>query len=66
MAGATGATGGEAPGVTRVGVDGTAVMAQCNMGYLANGASELALTLSAAPAIGDVVRVVGISTGGWK
>lgn len=39
---------------------------QPNNGYAANSTSELNLTLPANPAVGDVVKLVGAGTGGWR
>jgi hypothetical protein len=40
--------------------------AQPNNGYIANSASLVTITLPASPAVGDVVRVSGAGSGGWK
>ena len=40
--------------------------AQSNNGYIANSSSEVAITLPTNPQIGDVVRVAGAGTGGWR
>ena len=64
--GATGATGAAGPGVTWTSVTNPSVLAQANAGYLANRATQVTVTLPSAPAIGDVVRVSGVGSGGWK
>lgn len=48
-----------------VNVTGVAQQADSNTGYVANNATEVAITLPASPAIGDVLRVSGAGTGGW-
>lgn len=53
-------------GVNWVSVTGTAVQAVPNTGYLANNTAQVAITLPAAPAVGDLIQVSGIGTGGWK
>jgi hypothetical protein len=40
--------------------------AQSNTGYLANGLTQVTVTLPASPNVGDVVRVSGLGAGGWK
>ena len=47
-------------------VTDTSVQAWSNIAYLANSASQVTITLPASPAIGDIVRVVGIGEGGWR
>ncbi len=53
-------------GFTWVDVTASSVQAASNMGYMANSASQVVVTLPVAPAIGDVVKVSGIGAGGWK
>jgi hypothetical protein len=48
-----------------VDVTGPAVQAQVNTSYLADSASSVTVTLPANPAVGDVVIVSGVGTGGW-
>ena len=43
----------------------TATTAIPNRGYLASGSSRVVITLPATPAIGDIISVSGIGTGGW-
>jgi photosystem II stability/assembly factor-like uncharacterized protein len=47
-------------------VSGTAQQAQPNMGYLLTNAAQVTVTLPTAPNPGDVVRVSGTGTNGWK
>lgn len=47
-------------------VSGTSQQAEPNTGYIANQSAEVNITLPAAPAVGDIVRVSGVGTGGWK
>ena len=54
------------PGVTWVDVSSTSFQAISNTGYLANNVAEVAITLPATPTVGDVFRINGIGTGGWK
>jgi hypothetical protein len=65
-AGPTGVTGQQGPGLAWVEVSGTAQQAASNSGYLANNAAQVTITLPAAPAVGDTVRVNGEGEGGWK
>lgn len=37
-----------------------------NSGYIANGVGTLQFSLPAASALGDIVRVAGITAGGWQ
>jgi ligand-binding sensor protein len=53
------------PGVLWVEVDSD-TQAQPNTGYLVAGAAQVAITLPTDPAVGDIVRVSGVGTGGWK
>ena len=46
-------------------VAGTAQAAAANTGYLANDPALVAVTLPAAPSVGDIVRVSGVGAGGW-
>jgi hypothetical protein len=52
--------------LTWVDVTGTSQLAQSNTGYVADNASQVVITLPSSPAIGDVVRVTGGGTGGWR
>jgi hypothetical protein len=55
-----------APGAW-VGVTDTAVQAQSNTCYIArNDTAQVVVTLPANPAVGDLVRVKGAGSGGWK
>ena len=47
-------------------VTGTSEQAQPNTGYVANNIAEVTITLPTAPNVGDIVRVSGGGTGGWK
>ena len=53
-------------GLAWIDVTATAVQAQPNTGYLANAASKVTVTLPTQPAVGDILRVNGIGTGGWS
>jgi photosystem II stability/assembly factor-like uncharacterized protein len=64
--GAPGATGPAGAGVTWVNVTASAVQAASNTGYMANNAAQVTITLPTAPAVGDVVQVSGIGSGGWR
>lgn len=64
--GTTGGTGPTGPGVIWVDVTGTSAQAVSNTGYLANNTAQVTITLPASPAVGDIVRVSGVGTGGWK
>ncbi len=37
-----------------------------NQGYIVNSSSQLAITLPANPQVGDVVRIAGAGSGGWR
>lgn len=63
--GMVGATGPAGPGLTWVDVTSVTAQMQSNTGYLADSAAQVALKLPVSPAVGDVVRVDGIGTGGW-
>lgn len=52
-------------GISWVDVTGTSVQAASNTGYLADSASQVAITLPPSPALGDIVQVTGVGTGGW-
>jgi hypothetical protein len=39
--------------------------AESNKGYLFNTSAELTITLPTAAQVGDVIRVIGLGTGGW-
>ena len=60
-----GATG-PAAATAWVDVGDAGTSAQSNKGYLANGASQVVITLPASPAVGDVVQVSGVGAGGWR
>ncbi len=64
--GVNGATGPAGPGVTWVNVTDTLVQAESNTGYMANNSSQVTITLPASLAVGDVVQVSGVGSGGWK
>ena len=64
--GPTGAAGPSGMGVVWTSVTNSAVLAQPNSGYLADSAAEVTVTLPSALAIGDVVRVSGVGSGGWN
>jgi hypothetical protein len=54
------------PGVTWVEVTSSAVQAESNTGYYVNSDAQAVVTLPASPAVGDVIHVSGLGTGGWK
>ena len=58
--------GAPGPGVSWTNVSSTAVAGQSNIGYLANNASEVTVTLPNAPQIGDLLQVSGVGAGGWR
>jgi hypothetical protein len=64
--GATGPAGAAGPGITWVDVTGTSVQGASNKGYLADNAAQVTITLPASPALGDLVQVSGVGSGGWK
>ena len=51
---------------TLVDVTTTSVQAVPNTGYLADSASQVTITLPSSPALGDIVWVSGVGTGGWE
>lgn len=53
-------------GLAWIDVTATAVQAQPNTGYLADSASTVTVTLPTQPAVGDILRVNGIGSGGWS
>lgn len=57
--------GAPAASANVVDVTGPGVQAQVNTSYLADSASLVTVTLPANPAVGDVVIVSGVGTGGW-
>jgi hypothetical protein len=64
VAGANGSTG--PAGAPFPWIDAPAdVQAVSNTGYLADSSASLTVTLPVAPAVGDVVRISGVGTGGW-
>jgi hypothetical protein len=65
-AGAAGSTGPSGPGINWINVTGTSAQAASNTGYLANNAAQVTITLPTTPALGDLVQVSGVATGGWK
>ena len=48
-----------------VDVTAASIQASSNTSYLADSASRVTVTLPATPAVGDVVIVSGVGTGGW-
>jgi N-acetylneuraminic acid mutarotase len=47
-------------------VTGSSQAAAPNVAYLANSPTPVVVTLPAAPAVGDIVRVSGLGPGGWR
>lgn len=66
-AGATGPQGPAGPGITWSLANTDATMA-ANLGYIANSASLVTLTLPASASLsaGDIIQVTGAGAGGWK
>jgi hypothetical protein len=58
--------GAPGAGITWVDVTTTSVQAQSNIGYLADNAAQVVITLPAAPSLGDLVQITGVGAGGWK
>ncbi|WP_295763984.1 hypothetical protein [Undibacterium sp.] len=58
--------GAPGPGVSWVDVSATSVAGQSNIGYLANNASQVTVTLPNAPQIGDLLQLSGVGAGGWR
>jgi photosystem II stability/assembly factor-like uncharacterized protein len=61
-----GAPGAAGAGITWVDVVNTSFQAVSGVGYVADNASQVTITLPPAPAIGDLVEVTGVGAGGWK
>lgn len=55
-----------AAAITWTAVTSTAVQAEPNKGYVATNNDQVTITLPTAPNVGDVVKVSGAGTGGWK
>jgi len=53
------------PGITWVDETGTSVQAVAGTGYLADSTSLLTVKLPSAPAVGTIVSVTGVNSGGW-
>jgi len=64
--GTPGPIGPAGPGITWVNVTTTPIQAVSNTGYLADMSSQVTITLPTSPALGDIIEVNGIGTGGWK
>ncbi len=47
-------------------IAGTSQQAKSNTGYVVNNENEVTITLPTAPNVGDIVRISGAGTGGWK
>lgn len=58
--------GSAGPGVTWVNVTGTSQQAASNTGYMANNSAQVTITLPPSPAVGDIIQVSGVGSGGWK
>jgi hypothetical protein len=58
--------GAPGAGVTWVDVTGTSQQAVSGVGYLANNAAQVTVTLPSTPAIGDLIEVSGVGAGGWR
>lgn len=59
-------TGGGGGGITFSEVTGTSQAMLVNNGYILNNASQVTATLPATATVGDIVRVKGLGSGGWK
>lgn len=55
-----------APGMSWVDVTDTNQQTESGRGYLADSSSCVTLVLPTNPAVGDIVRVAGAGTGGWR
>jgi photosystem II stability/assembly factor-like uncharacterized protein len=58
--------GAPGAGITWVDVSGTSAQATSGIGYLANNAAQVTITLPTNPVIGDLVEVSGVGAGGWQ
>jgi hypothetical protein len=58
--------GAPGAGVTWIDVSGTSQQAVSGIGYLADNAAQVTITLPTAPTIGDLIEVSGVGAGGWK
>lgn len=58
--------GAPGAGVTWIDVNGTSQQAVSGIGYLADNAAQVTITLPTAPTIGDLIEVSGVGPGGWK
>ena len=58
--------GGGGSGFPWFAVSGATQSAQPNAGYLVNGVAQSSITLPAAPAVGDIVRVTSANATGWQ
>jgi len=47
-------------------VSGTSQQALPNTGYIVNNSAQVTITLPTSPNVGDIVRVSGMGSGGWK
>ena len=61
-----GGGGGGGSGFPWFAVSGATQNAQPNAGYLVNGVAQSSITLPAAPAVGDIVRVTSANASGWQ
>ncbi len=64
--GANGIDGTSGAGLSWLEITASSVQASSNAGYLANSSSLVTVTLPVSPAIGDIVQVTGVGTGGWR
>jgi hypothetical protein len=58
-----GTSGGQFPWVV---VNGNTEQASSNTGYLIKAQTQPTITLPASPSVGDILKVVGVSDGGWS
>ncbi len=58
--------GAPGAGISWVTVSGTSQQATSGVGYLADNASQVIITLPTAPSVGELIEVSGVGTGGWS
>src|SRR6218665_2030559 len=58
--------GAPGAGITWINVTGTSIQANPGIGYLANNAAQVTVTLPVTANIGELVEVSGLGTGGWR
>jgi photosystem II stability/assembly factor-like uncharacterized protein len=58
--------GAPGAGITWANITGAVQQAVSGVGYLANNASEVNITLPTNPVVGDLFEVSGVGSGGWR